>query len=67
MLPNDVVCFWGQVWKGILLAGICSLKIIAGVNKNARKLSYFGTLHEAVGRERFPFRESIDRLILNRC
>lgn len=66
MLPNDVVCFWGQLWKKLLLAGICYLKIIAGVNKNARKLSHVGTLYEEVGRKKFSFRESIDGLVLNR-
>lgn len=52
MLPNDVVYFWGQLWKGVLLSGICYLKIIAGVHKNAKELSHFGTLYEEVGRKK---------------
>lgn len=66
-LANDLVCFWGQVWKGVLLRGICNLKIIADITKNSRKLSHFRTSCEIVGGEMLSFRKSIDELILNRC
>lgn len=42
-LANDTVCFWGQVWKGVLLAEMCYLKIIPGNNNNSRMLRHFGT------------------------
>lgn len=57
-MSNDVVCFWGQLWKGVLLAGICYLKIIAGVNKNAKKLGHFGILYEEVGRKKVFFQRT---------
>lgn len=67
MLCNDAVYSWDHVWKGVSLAGMCCLKITQVFNKSARKLSYFGTLYEAVGKGKFSFKDSTDKLILNRC